>query len=87
MRQKISQRNRTERLDADDDTERLDVNSRTRLNEARPVQYNRHHDDDRVTLLDAIEYEAPSAPARSSGYTKFGSSPRSGPPRNLFDDL
>eukprot|EP00794_Sanderia_malayensis_P008068 gene8068-8931_t len=92
IRQKVSRLHHTEgRIDDIDDDNSIDSNPRTRLNEPRHVKYsNLEGGDDRVNLLDEMEYDA-STSTRGSRYTQFGatsaSTSRPGPPRNLFDDI
>jgi len=72
--------------DVNDDFNRRDSNSKTKLNETGRVQYT-ISDDDRINLIDAMEQDRPPQPQRSVGYTTLGASKHKGPPRNLFDDF
>ncbi|XP_065069305.1 G-protein coupled receptor-associated protein LMBRD2-like [Rhopilema esculentum] len=87
IRQKINQS--SQRIDdangsEDENLEKID--SRTHLNVSHRPHYTEKDNCDRVTLLDSMERQTPSLSApRTTAYSKQGS--RSGPPRNLFDDL
>ena len=79
-------RERDRRIDDDDDDDTR-ADSHTRLNEPKQAKYSKYgdNDDDRVKLLDNIEYEPTTT--KSSGYTGLSGINRSSAPKNIFDDI
>ena len=87
IRQKINQSSqRIDDANGSEDGNLEKIDSRTHLNVSHRPHYTEKDNSDRVTLLDSMERQTPTLSApRTTTYSKQGS--RSGPPRNLFDDL